>query len=77
MRNSTQPRLSDDGVIWGKFEGLLDQLPGLGQAHVAICKRIAQRVVSVVVIRFRSNQRAQQALHFFQSPSFSASSAWS
>ena len=53
-------------IVGHKLQCLFNQLPGLWQAHVAVCKRIPQGVVSVVGIGFDLYDPAQQAFHFRQ-----------
>ena len=78
MRNSTQPRLSwMKGSARCVFQSLLDQLLGLRQANVAVCQRIAERVIGVVIVGleleiWRSSRSIRRASPVFR-PSWTCS----
>ena len=71
-----QPELSPSQAVGDvrvgrcKFQGFGDELLGLCQPHVAVCKRVAQGVVGMVVIGFDGNHLPQQPLHHTNIPHF-------
>jgi hypothetical protein len=51
------------GSFGCELQRFLDQLPGLGEAHVAIGVRVTERVVGLCILRLQFDQLAQAAFH--------------
>ena len=62
--------VGDERVLWRKRQGFLHQLFGFLQPLAPVGERVAQSVISMVVVGLACDQLTQHALHGFKLPCF-------